>query len=59
MKRARTADRTSVICIETDPARTTDAGGWWWEVAVPEVSERAQVRAVRAQYLADKQRQQP
>ncbi len=59
MKRARAADRTSVICIETDPARTTVEGGWWWEVAVPEVSERAEVRAVRAQYLEDKQRQQP
>ena len=50
MKRARAADRTSVICIETDPARTTVEGGWWWEVAVPEVSERER-RAVRAQYL--------
>ena len=39
--RARAADRTYVVCIETDPAHTTDEGGWWWEVAVPEVSERA------------------
>ena len=30
------------------PAHTTDEGGWWWEVAVPEVSERAEVRAARA-----------
>jgi 3D-(3,5/4)-trihydroxycyclohexane-1,2-dione acylhydrolase (decyclizing) len=59
MKRARTADRTSVICIETDPARTTAEGGWWWEVAVPEVSAREQVRAVRAQYVEEKKRQQP
>ncbi len=59
MKRARAADRTSVICIETDPARTTAEGGWWWEVAVPEVSEREQVRAVRARYVEDKRRQQP
>ncbi len=31
--------------IETDPAHTTEEGGCWWEVAVPEVSERAEVRA--------------
>jgi 3D-(3,5/4)-trihydroxycyclohexane-1,2-dione acylhydrolase (decyclizing) len=59
MKRARAAERTTVICIETDPARTTDDGGWWWEVAVPEVSEREEVRAVRAEYLKNKQRQRP
>ena len=39
--RGRTADRTYVVCIETDPAHTTAEGGCWWEVAVPEVSERA------------------
>jgi 3D-(3,5/4)-trihydroxycyclohexane-1,2-dione acylhydrolase (decyclizing) len=58
LKRARTADLTSVICIETDPARTTDDGGWWWEVPVAEVSEREQVRAARAQYVENKRRQQ-
>ena len=51
LARARAADRTYVICIETDPAHTTDEGGCWWEVAVPEVSERAEVRAARAQYV--------
>ena len=59
LARARAAKRTSVICIETDPARTTDEGGWWWDVAVPEVSERAPVRAARAQYVESKQRQRP
>ena len=48
LARARAADRTYVICIDTDPAHTTDEGGWWWEVAVPEVSERAEVRKARA-----------
>ncbi|MBI0328935.1 3D-(3,5/4)-trihydroxycyclohexane-1,2-dione acylhydrolase (decyclizing) [Burkholderia plantarii] len=52
LARARAADRTSVICIDTDPARTTDDGGWWWEVAVPEVSPRAAVRDARANYEA-------
>jgi 3D-(3,5/4)-trihydroxycyclohexane-1,2-dione acylhydrolase (decyclizing) len=48
--RAKNADRTSVIVIDTDPLKTTEAGGWWWDVAVPEVSERAEVRAARAAY---------
>jgi 3D-(3,5/4)-trihydroxycyclohexane-1,2-dione acylhydrolase (decyclizing) len=59
LKRARAADRTSVVCIETDPARTTTEGGWWWEVAVPEVSDREDVRKARKQYLEAKRRQQP
>ena len=59
LARARAADRTYVVCIETDPARTTAEGGAWWEVAVPEVSGRAEVRAARAQYVEDKRRQRP
>lgn len=50
MVRARKADRTSVIVIETDPYKTTEAGGFWWDVAVPEVSERPKVRAARKAY---------
>jgi 3D-(3,5/4)-trihydroxycyclohexane-1,2-dione acylhydrolase (decyclizing) len=48
LERARAADRTYVVCIETDPRRTTEEGGWWWEVAVPEVSSREQVHKARA-----------
>jgi len=59
LARARAADRTYVVCIETDPARTTAEGGAWWEVAVPEVSGRAEVRAARAQYVEDKRKQRP
>jgi len=50
LQRARAADRTYVVVIDTDPARATAAGGWWWEVAVPEVSESENVRAARAEY---------
>ncbi|HEX7933863.1 MAG TPA: 3D-(3,5/4)-trihydroxycyclohexane-1,2-dione acylhydrolase (decyclizing) [Paraburkholderia sp.] len=50
LQRARAADRTYVISIDTDPARTTGDGGWWWEVAVPEVSARPGVRDARAIY---------
>ena len=51
---ARTADRSTVIVLQTDPAASTEAGGHWWDVAVPEVSARAEVRAARTQY--DEQR---
>jgi 3D-(3,5/4)-trihydroxycyclohexane-1,2-dione acylhydrolase (decyclizing) len=47
---ARQADRTTVLVIDTDPAASTTAGGHWWDVAVPEVSERAEVRAARESY---------
>lgn len=57
--RARAAQRTYLISIDTDPKRTTQEGGCWWEVAVPEVSERGDVRAARARYNADKQQQRP
>ncbi len=57
--RARAAERTSVIVIDTDPARSTEVGGTWWEVAVPEVSERSEVQAARAAYEADKRKQTP
>ena len=49
---ARSADRTSVIVIETDPLASTQAGGHWWDVAVPEVSDRAEVVAARESYDA-------
>ncbi|MBB3004632.1 3D-(3,5/4)-trihydroxycyclohexane-1,2-dione acylhydrolase (decyclizing) [Paraburkholderia tropica] len=51
MQRARAATRTYLVCIDTDPARTTEEGGWWWEVAVPEVSPRAAVREARERYV--------
>jgi 3D-(3,5/4)-trihydroxycyclohexane-1,2-dione acylhydrolase (decyclizing) len=50
LRTARAADRTSVIVIDTDPLVSTEAGGHWWDVAVPEVSERGEVRAARAAY---------
>ena len=52
VSRARSADRTSVIVIDTDPLKTTEAGGWWWDVAVPEVSDRPEVNVARQAYEA-------
>jgi 3D-(3,5/4)-trihydroxycyclohexane-1,2-dione acylhydrolase (decyclizing) len=55
--RARASNRTYAIVIDTDALATTDAGGHWWEVAVPEVSVRAEVRAARERYTAAISRQ--
>jgi 3D-(3,5/4)-trihydroxycyclohexane-1,2-dione acylhydrolase (decyclizing) len=59
LARARSSDRTYVVSIDTSPSRSTEAGGCWWEVAVPAVSERAEVDAARRRYEQDKRRQQP
>lgn len=50
MVRARQATRTQVIVIDTTHHRITD-GGCWWEVAIPEVSDRAEVREAHANYV--------
>jgi 3D-(3,5/4)-trihydroxycyclohexane-1,2-dione acylhydrolase (decyclizing) len=49
-RKARAAKSTQVIVIETDPLGSTDAGGFWWDVAVPAVSERKEVDAARRGY---------
>jgi 3D-(3,5/4)-trihydroxycyclohexane-1,2-dione acylhydrolase (decyclizing) len=57
LKKPAPADRPVVFVIDTDPLPTTEAGGSWWEVAVPEVSLREEVRAARKAYeIALKQR---
>ena len=48
----RAERRTAVIVITTDPAASTNAGGAWWDVAIPEVSDRSEVAAARAAYDA-------
>ena len=50
LKKAKGNDRTTVLVIDTDPMISTEAGGHWWDVAVPEVSERKEVRAARKAY---------
>jgi 3D-(3,5/4)-trihydroxycyclohexane-1,2-dione acylhydrolase (decyclizing) len=47
LTRARHSDRTTVIALQTDAYAWT-GGGAFWEVGVPEVSERAQVQAAKA-----------
>ncbi|MBV9812382.1 MAG: 3D-(3,5/4)-trihydroxycyclohexane-1,2-dione acylhydrolase (decyclizing), partial [Acetobacteraceae bacterium] len=50
LEAAKRSERTTVIVIATDPQRATRAGGAWWDVAVPEVSARAEVGAARSAY---------
>ncbi|HZS34921.1 MAG TPA: 3D-(3,5/4)-trihydroxycyclohexane-1,2-dione acylhydrolase (decyclizing) [Methylomirabilota bacterium] len=57
LDRARRADRTAVVVIETDPARPFTGGGAWWDVPVPEVSARPEVAAAREAYVAARRRQ--
>ena len=57
LKRARAATRTSVIVIDTDPLVSTDAGGCWWDVAVPETSQRKEVATARKAYESARARQ--
>ena len=57
--RARASTRTYLIAIDTDHRRTTEEGGCWWEVAVPEVSPRESVQQARRDYEIAKQKQRP
>ncbi|MEM0899825.1 MAG: 3D-(3,5/4)-trihydroxycyclohexane-1,2-dione acylhydrolase (decyclizing) [Pseudomonadota bacterium] len=45
------------IVIDTDPYPSTEAGGTWWEVGVPEVSTREEVREARAAFEANRKLQ--
>ncbi|RUX29108.1 3D-(3,5/4)-trihydroxycyclohexane-1,2-dione acylhydrolase (decyclizing) [Mesorhizobium sp. M2A.F.Ca.ET.042.01.1.1] len=57
LAKAKKNDRTTVLVIDTDPLVSTEAGGHWWDVAVPEVSSRPQVNAARKAYEDKKQMQ--
>ena len=56
--RAKAADKTYVIVIDVAQYEWV-GGGTWWEVGVPEVSNRAEVRAARASYEAESKHQRP
>ena len=53
---AKTTDRTSVIVIATDAFAWTP-GDAWWDVGVPEVSEREAVAKARADHVEGRKRQ--
>ena len=56
LERAKAADGTYVIVIKTDPAAWTP-GDAWWDVGVPAVSEREQVRKAAADHAEGKKKQ--
>jgi len=56
IERARRAERTSVIVIDTDPHSWTP-GDAWWDVGVPQVSVRESVKAAAAEHGAQKRKQ--
>ena len=53
LARRHDAEGPFVVVIDTDPWPSTPHGGHWWDVAVPEVSPRAEVGAARAAYEAN------
>ncbi|MER8692018.1 3D-(3,5/4)-trihydroxycyclohexane-1,2-dione acylhydrolase (decyclizing) [Mesorhizobium opportunistum] len=53
---AKTTDRTTVITIVTD-AFTWTPGDAWWDVGVPEISERPEVLEARAAQTEGRKRQ--
>jgi 3D-(3,5/4)-trihydroxycyclohexane-1,2-dione acylhydrolase (decyclizing) len=57
MAKARAATRTQVLVIDTTHTRTTQEGGCWWEVGIPEVSARPEVNAAHAGLVDAKQAQ--
>ncbi|TIV36773.1 MAG: 3D-(3,5/4)-trihydroxycyclohexane-1,2-dione acylhydrolase (decyclizing), partial [Mesorhizobium sp.] len=57
LAKAKKNDRTTVLVIDTDPLVSTEAGGHWWDVAVPEVSARREVNAARKVYEEKRQMQ--
>ena len=50
LRELRAEKGPTVIVIDTDPLISTDAGGHWWDVVVPEVSLREEVKAARRAY---------
>ena len=50
LERVRASIRTTVLVIDTDPVASTAEGGAWWDVPVPEASDRAGVKVARRAY---------
>ena len=46
-----------VVVIDTDPYPSTEHGGTWWDVAVPQVSKRDKINAARSAYEINKTKQ--
>ena len=57
LDRAASKKKTQVIVIETDPWKTSDVGGTWWDVAVHDAPRDALRKDVRKSYEKARARQ--
>ena len=57
LEEAKSADRTTVIVVETDPTVGVPGYESWWDVAVAEVSEMESVRKARTNYEEARKRE--
>jgi 3D-(3,5/4)-trihydroxycyclohexane-1,2-dione acylhydrolase (decyclizing) len=57
LARRSTVSGPYVVVIDTDPYPSTPHGGTWWEVGVPEISQRPQVQKARAEFEINKSKQ--
>jgi 3D-(3,5/4)-trihydroxycyclohexane-1,2-dione acylhydrolase (decyclizing) len=57
LEASKANERTTLIVIDTDPLVTTDEGGHWWDVAVPEVSPRESVVKAHTAYVQARKKQ--
>jgi 3D-(3,5/4)-trihydroxycyclohexane-1,2-dione acylhydrolase (decyclizing) len=58
LRKAKAADHTTVVHIETDPLVDAPGSDAWWDVPVAETSTLDTTRAARADYEAHKKAQQ-
>lgn len=57
-KRAKKADRTTVICMQVDPYEGwTTEGHTWWECGTPQISENEKVRAAHEDWESSRPKQ--
>jgi 3D-(3,5/4)-trihydroxycyclohexane-1,2-dione acylhydrolase (decyclizing) len=54
--RAKAADRSYLITLDTDPSITSD-GGCWWDVAVAQTSVRDETTQAHTHYVSGKKKQ--
>ena len=54
VKKCINSKEVNVIVIDTDPDQSTEAGGTWWDVAIPSVSPNKNINKAFNNYLSKK-----
>ncbi len=57
LQRARAADETTLVYVETDPLIPAPDGGGWWDVPVAATAALQSTRDARTAYEAAKRQQ--